>query len=355
MSASPWLKDKIADLVRAQLAAASVPGGAIALAIDGQVEAIGVGLRDLDRREPLRPEARFYLYSVTKLLLATAALRLVELGNASLDQPVDELLPDLAVKVPATLRQVLNHTAGLPDYGAMPGYFHDLKTDPAAPWTDEAFLTRTLRAGLLYPPGQGWAYSNVGSLLVRQMIERVTGDTLRDALNNLIFAPLGLRRTAVAESISDARDLTPGYSRDLDTDRQWHDISRRYHPGWVAHGVVISTAPELATILDALFAGQLLHPASMNAMLEAVAVPGTQPPFRCPGYGLGVMTDSCSPFGRLAGHAGGGPGFATAAFHAPDVTGHRITAVALLNRDHPTLATEIVYSLFSQWTRTHSA
>lgn len=98
-------------------------------------------------------------------------------------------------------------------------------------------------------------------------------------------------------------------------------------------------------MIEALFAGQLLAPASMAAVAQTIDVPGNHPPFIRPGYGLGLMIDRESPFGWIAGHAGGGPGFATAAFHAPDAAGHRITAVALLNRDHPTLATEIAFAL----------
>jgi len=83
----------------------------------------------------------------------------------------------------------------------------------------------------------------------------------------------------------------------------------------------------------------------MSAMLKTVPVPGDHPPDVRAGDGLGVMIDLSSRYGLVAGHAGGGPGYATAVFHFPDVTGHRVTVAAMVNRDGRDLATEIVVHL----------
>jgi D-alanyl-D-alanine carboxypeptidase len=64
-----------------------------------------------------------------------------------------------------------------------------------------------------------------------------------------------------------------------------------------------------------------------------------------PSYGLGLMVDPASRFGCVAGHTGGGPGYSTAAYHFPDVTGHRVTSVAFANRDGTDIATDIVFSM----------
>lgn len=335
----------IAEEIRTILAANDVPGAAVALAVDGRVVSAGIGFRDLERTEPLDGEARFYLYSITKTLLAVAAFRFVEEGGVALDGSVQPLLPELTIETPLTVRQLLNHTAGLPDYGAMPEYHADLKADPGRPRTDGEFLERTLRDGLRVQPGEGWAYSNIGFLLVRRLVKRLTQGSLRDALAQLVFAPLGLRQTMVAETLADVDDLTPGYSTALDRDGALRDVAPRYHPGWVSHGVVISTASEAALIVESLFTGQLLRPESLAAMLDAVEVAGDYPPFVRPGYGLGLMIDSGSSYGWVAGHAGGGPGYSTAAFYFPNVSGHHVTAVALTNRDSPDLAVEIAFTL----------
>ena len=332
------------------LRSAGAPGASVALLADGDpVLTAGVGHADLDRTRPLAADARFYAYSITKTFLAVAALRLAEQGRLGLDEPVQATLPDLPLATAITVRQLLTHTGGLPDYGGLAEYSADLRAAPDAPWTAEEFLTRTLRRGFLFPPGEGWAYSNIGFMLIRLAVERLTGSTLRQALADLVFRPSGLRRTVVAESLADAAELTPGYSDELDRDGGCHDISRRYHPGWVSHGVVISTAPELARGLDALFAGRLLGPEPLAAMLDAVAVPEEHPLVARPAYGLGVMVDLDSCFGRVAGHAGGGPGYSTAAFHFPDVAGRRVTSVALANRDGSDLGLAIAFALVTAY------
>lgn len=332
--------------ISALLDAAEAPGAAVCLLVDGRpVLAEGISFADLARTRPLSADARFPLYSVAKIVLAVAALRLVEAGRLGLDAPIRASVPEVDLPEGVTLRRLLDHTAGLPDYGAMPDYNADLKADPTRPWTTDRFLARTLPLGLRFPPGKGWAYSNVGYLLVRLAIERVTGEALGEALAGLVFRPLGLQRTAVAASLADVRDVTPGWSAELDDDGGLHDVARRYHPGWVSHGLIVSTAPEVARIVDGLFGGRLLAPATLAQMLDAVDVPGDHPLIARPGYGLGLMVDRGAAVGPAAGHGGEGPGFSTAAWCATDAAGRRRTAVALANRDRFDLGLETAFAL----------
>jgi D-alanyl-D-alanine carboxypeptidase len=344
-SRDSYFSASVSKAVQTIIADADLPGAAIAVAIDGNFITLGVGFRDLDRRQPLPDDARFYIYSVTKMLLAMATLRLVEQERLALDQPIQTLLSEVALDRPITIRQLLNHTSGLPDYGAMPAYNLALKSDPANPWGVSEFLDSTLAQGYLFPPGQGWAYSNLGYLLVRLTIERLTQRSLQDTLEHLVFSPLQLSRTTVAGSLASANVLTPGYSAGLDQDGMLRDITGRYHPGWVAHGVAISTASELALLVSALCSGQLLSPESLALMLEPVAVPGNHFPFVRPAYGLGLMIDLESPHGCAIGHAGGGPGYSTSAFQFPDVAGYPVTIVTLTNQDEPSVATKVVFAL----------
>ncbi len=85
--------------------------------------------------------------------------------------------------------------------------------------------------------------------------------------------PLGLRRTFVAESISDLATLAPGTSGSLSPDGAPRDARAHYHPGWVWHGVIASTASELVRFVDSLFRGELLSPHSLAQMTELVSVP----------------------------------------------------------------------------------
>lgn len=328
------------------LAETAIPGASVAIRVAGQPARIAaLGTNDPAGSAQLVPADRFYIYSITKLLLATVALRLVTRGALVLDAPVSDYLPELTLPARITLRQLLGHTAGLPDYGGLPAYDAAIRTAPGEAWSDETFLAQTLPRGLLFAPGEGWAYSNIGYLLVRQIIERATGEPLGATLDRELFAPLGLRQTSVVASLTDAAALTPGWSLFFDPDGDLANIAPRYHPGWVAHSVVGSTAAEVATLVEAIIAGPLLDDTERAALLTPRTLPFDHAHFRQPSYGLGIMLDPASPHGLVAGHGGGGPGYAAAAFHFAALAGRPTTIVSLLNRDHDDAAMRIVFAL----------
>jgi D-alanyl-D-alanine carboxypeptidase len=154
-----------------------------------------------------------------------------------------------------------------------------------------------------------------------------------------IVRPLGSRRTFVAESADDLAALAPGTSRALSPDGAPRDVRAHYHPGWVSHGVVASTASDLVGFLDALFRGELLSRSSLDEMLELVVVPDSSDapsdedsPSRRgrPSYGLGVMGDPASPRGLVVGHDGGVPCYSASAFHAVDLGGACVCAMGAI-------------------------
>src|SRR5262249_56978940 len=100
-------------------------------------------------------------WSLTKTAIAAAALALVGDGRLALDEPLDSR--------PYTLRQLLQHTAGLPEYGALAAY-HEAVSRRDAPWSVEELLRRVVAERLLFAPGRGWTYSNVGYLFLRRLI-----------------------------------------------------------------------------------------------------------------------------------------------------------------------------------------
>ena len=387
----PELARLLGEEVEGLLKEAATPGAGCALLLDGQpVFVRGVGFKDLERTIPLNTNAQFYIYSLTKSLLAAAVLQRVEQGQIDLDGPVQDYLPGLPLERPVTVRQLLNHTGGIPDYGGLSAYHDAIQEHPAQPWTPAEFLAATLPRGLAFPPGEGWGYSNIGYLLVRLVLQRSTGGSLQTALDRAIFRPLGLRQTFAARDLADAGVLAPGYSAFFSPDGSLQDVSRIYHPGWVSHGVVVSTALETGRIFDALFGEKtgtkksgtkksgtkksledpksfratsggredevtrdekyrdektLKDPKSFRVTSEAVRVPSEHPLFREPSYGLGLMLDPGSPYGLLAGHGGGGPGYSAGALVLPDVQGRCITAAAIANRDQPDFGLQIVYTV----------
>lgn len=267
----------------------------------------------------------FPVYSVTKPLIAAAVMSLVEEGRVALDEPVR--VPQRSLDPGVTVRRLLNHTAGLPDYGPMPEYAADLRAHPTRPWAREDFLDRTVGRGLLFEPGTSWAYSNVGYLVLALLLEREHAVPLADVLRSRLFEPLGLTATRVAVDLDDMAALPPARSGAFDG-----DVPSHYHPGWVAHGLVLSTAAELAVLVDALFSGRLVDPETVAAMTEPVVLPFEHPMFARPGYGLGLMVDAGAD-GLVAGHGGGGPGYSAGALHVVTRDGRVATAVALANTE----------------------
>ena len=339
------VRTRIRGAVTATLQAAGAPGAAIALLVDGRpVLKEGLGHQDAAGTQALRDDGRFSLYSIAKTVLAVAALRLVERGDLDLDGSVRSVLPSRPIDPAVTFRQLLNHTGGLPDYGGLREYHAAVAATPESPWSTDEFLARTLPVGPLFASGRGWAYSNVGYLLVRLAIERRTGLALRAALADLVFRPAGLARTDVAVSLADAQDLTPGHATAPGGAAGLRVVTRHYHPGWVAHGLVTSTAPDVARFLEALVAGRLLGPEVLGAMMTPVPVPGSHRLFSPPTYGLGLMMAAESPLGRVVGHGGEGPGYSTAALYFPDLAGRRVTSVALANRERHDLGLDLAFA-----------
>ena len=226
-------------------------------------------------------------WSFTKTALSIAALRLVDGDALSLDAK----LPGN----PYTLRHLLRHEAGLPDYGGIARY----RTDVAAgktPWPVDRLLAAVDADRLRYAPGTGWAYSNIGYLKVAQLIEHVTGLDLAAALAGLVLGPAGLASARLAKEPGDLADVQMG-------------SAAGYHPGWVYHGLIVGTAADASRLLWLLANGSLLEPTTRAAMMQGRALPEhrttVQPD---PAYGLGLMLSAERSADHPIGHSGEGPG-----------------------------------------------
>jgi D-alanyl-D-alanine carboxypeptidase len=305
-------------------------------------------------------EPAFLAYSITKTFTAVLILELCEEGQLSLDDRLAIWFPHIAHADRICLRHLLNHTAGIPDYGGIRAYHDSVKSSSSTPWSFERFAAETFDKGLLFEPGQGWAYSNPGYMLLKRIAEEVTRISYRALIADRIARPLGLRRTIVAESISDLGELAPGTSSSLSPDGAPREVRANYHPGWVSHGVVASTASDLVRFLDGLFRGELLSRHSLAKITELVSVPTDpaasaerDPPSRWgrPSYGLGLMGDPASPWGLIVGHNGGGPCYSASAFHAFDLGGASVCAMGAIEESF--IAENLVFDVLDHLAGSH--
>ena len=129
--------------------------------------------------------------------------------------------------------------------------------------------------------------------------------------------------------------LVPAYSIYLSSDGLPVEVRRRYDPGWVATGVVASTASDLVRFYDRLMAGDLLPSRLLNEMRAIVrASTSSNQRFVEPSYGLGLIADPLSPYGALYGHSGGGPGYTSAALHVVSPERPPVTVAVLSNTEN---------------------
>jgi D-alanyl-D-alanine carboxypeptidase len=262
-------------------------------------------------------------WSFTKTVLAAAALVLVDAGRLTLDTPL--------ARQRYTLRQLLQHRAGVPDYGPLAAY-HDAVASGHSPWPASELIDRVYKHASGPEPGRNWMYSNVGYLFVRQLIEHADGKEIGDAVTRLVLMPLGIANAGLARTPDDLIGT------------RWGN-ALRYHPGWVYHGLMIGSPAAAALLLDRLLRGDLLSPSSLRAMRESFRLGGPIPgrPWQAPGYGLGLMIETTTP-PRFMGHTGGGPSSTSAVYHFV-TPGAVVTASAFSPCDDPGLVEQRVVDI----------
>ncbi|MFJ6145479.1 serine hydrolase domain-containing protein [Streptomyces anulatus] len=271
------------------------------------------GVADIEPRTPLDPDSRFRIGSMTKTFTATALLLLVEEKRVHLDAPVERYLPGVVRghgndgrKI--TVRQLLQHTSGLPDFL---DHFdpRDIVMDPLAHRDPLDLVNIALAHPPEFAPGAGWSYSNTGYLLVGMIIERVTGNTYGEEIERRVIEPLGLSETSVPGDDPTIPGPHPrGYVRPGD-DAQLLDITAVNPSVGGAAGGMISSGSDVNRFLGALLGGELLHPAQLGEMMR------TRPTGGSDGrrYGLGLESKPLPRGGRYWGHTGDFLGYETAA------------------------------------------
>jgi D-alanyl-D-alanine carboxypeptidase len=193
-------------------------------------------------------------WSITKTVLAAAVLRLVDRGTLSIDGRYED--------APYTIRQLLQHTSGLNTYGG-PHYQAAVANGDPVWWVEELLERRNVKQ-LLFRPGEGWAYSNIGYLFVRRLIEASTGSDLDQALADLVFGPMRIKGTRIA--------LGPG-----DMARTLWGNPTNYDPRWVYHGLLIGPPSDAVQFLRSLFVPEFLSRQVLMSMQDRRILGGEVP------------------------------------------------------------------------------
>ncbi|MEU7277204.1 serine hydrolase domain-containing protein [Streptomyces sp. NPDC045431] len=273
------------------------------------------GVADRDTGRERHPNDRYRVASITKTFVATTVLQLEAEGRLDLDDTVDRWLPGVVRgnghdgrKI--TLRQLLNHTSGIYDYTADPGFqakafgpgFFQHRYDT---WTPRQLVGVAMGHRPNFAPGTDWAYSNTNYIVAGMVIEKATGRPYGKEIERRLIKPLKLRATSVPGT--DARMPKPSgraYSTLMaaEPNAPVHDVTELNPSGAWASGEMISDSADLQRFVRALLKGRLLPPAQMKELTTTVPVEEGGPSAR---YGLGVFAVKLSCGTEVWGHTGG--------------------------------------------------
>jgi D-alanyl-D-alanine carboxypeptidase len=286
-------------------------GGAIPFA-----GAAGERVRDGD---PMTSTDAFEVASVTKTFTAALILGMVDDGLIGLEDPLTSLLPDDTPTGLAdaggvdrtgevTLRQLLNHTSGIPDYWSDPPFVRngnnqfilDFLADDDRHWTFDELIPYAVDLRPPGPPGEQWHYSDTNYVLLGMIAEAHLGEPYASALRRRVLDPLGLDHTwMVWDEVAPDVPLVARYEGRRDLTQYAHQSADQ------AGGGLASTTEDLLDFADGVASGALFSAALFDAMLDPVVTGEGQGV----GYGLGVFVVELDEGGVIWGHDGYGGAF----------------------------------------------
>jgi CubicO group peptidase (beta-lactamase class C family) len=382
--------EKVQGIIRQTVQGTQIPGtSAVVVAADGTTWIGTEGIANLGTGRAVSKNDRFNIGSTTKAMVAATVLKLVDADQINLNQTLDQYIPEIADQLPhgdrITVRQLLNHTSGLPDVDNIireqtintPAFRAKPIRDPKTPASvrrlfrsfktrsvsydaiasspviaqlnpiEFNYLAKTLTANstfarqrttpqdliqlaygqpALFKPGKDYQYASINYLLLGEVVEAATGSTLAQQMRKQIFQPLGMRHTVYPPQEQRPGTFARGYE-DFDGDGKADDVLRylnRSQFGF-ANGGIYSTAADVARFAQGLFQGKLLAPATLKAMLSK----GNQDDeiFK---YGLGMLYGKIPGIGKVWQHGGDNDGWHARMFYLPQ---QNITAVVLQNGD----------------------
>lgn len=283
------------------------------------------GTAALDGSGSVTPGTQLRIASITKMYVAAVVLQLVEEGRMDLDAPVTQVGEIDALLAGVTVRHLLTHTSGLPDYG-VPELTQQLVNEPARRWNAGEVLGTLAERPPAFAPGTRHEYSNTNYVVIAEIIEATTGRSWVTELRERILDPLRLDATYVAgHERPRGEGLVAAAYFDLDEDGHVEDVE---HGSWPAlettegaAGAMISTAEDVARFTAALFAGRVVSRDLRAAMVK----PGADAR-RYDDYGLGVELRHPDLQTLVWGHGGFLPGYRSVTWHVPS-SGTTITVL----------------------------
>ena len=289
--------------------------GSVLVARDGKpIFSRGYGMANYELKMPNSPRTAFRLGSITKQFTSAAIMQLQERGKLSITDSICKYLENCpAAWQPITIRHLMTHTSGIPNYTSFPGFF---EKNSVQPYTFAGFVDEFRSKPLEFTPGEKFAYSNSGYYLLGLIIEKASGATYAHFLRENIFTPLMMNNSGYDDTRSLVPNRASGYI--------WSDKSFVNAPYLnmvipYAAGALYSTTEDLLRWEQSLNTEKILKKKSLDEIFT---------PFK-ENYGYGWGINKLGEH-KLISHGGGINGFATNIMRFPD---DRLTVIVLSNNE----------------------
>ena len=222
----------------------------------------GFGLADMEWNIPNQPDTKHRLGSITKQFTAMSIMQLVEQGKLKLDVPISTYLPDYPKKNGdvITIHHLLTHSSGIPNMTSFPGFVKDVMRNSYSP---VQLVNMSADSTLQFKPGERFAYSNSGYILLGYIIEKVTGKSYEQVLQENIFTPLKMNNTGYDHHGTLLKNRASGYEKN---GRRY--VNANFIDMSVPHaaGALYSTVEDLYLWDQALYGNQLLRKENMDLL-----------------------------------------------------------------------------------------
>ena len=305
-----------------QAVAAGIPG--IALEIQGREgsEFLTAGSASLEDEQPLTSEDTFRIASVTKAFTAAVVMELVEEGALSLDDTVEQWAPGLLAEGDSiTVRHLLGHTSGLPDYTKDENFFEAFVAGEDLP--PQQLVSFVSSEPLAFEPGTKYEYSDTDNIVLGMIVEAVAGRSYEQELRSRVLDPMELQATVLPNSPEMPDPHAEGYQYPLESEGtgEPENVTTALDPSaaW-ASGALISTPSDLSRFFRGLLDGELVGEGTLEQMKETLAGEGSPSGPGTKRAGLGIFSYEL-PCGEVWGHTGQFPGYQVFGAATPDGSG----------------------------------
>jgi D-alanyl-D-alanine carboxypeptidase len=327
----PYTKEHDLDQVLQQLVDNGVPGVAMAVQTNEGLWQKAKGYAKIEDKTPMQVCHLQYLQSISKTYMAVAILKLYEEGKIVLDDKIKKYLPQkyyryLAGAETVTVRMLLNHTSGIPDYNFQPAYVSYLLQHPDHYFVPEDYLKYIQGKKPDFTPGSKHVYANINYVILSMIADSVSGSHAK-LISEAIFKPLGLVNTYYRDE--------PGYLKYSELVNSYWD---RYGNGIVENASqlermnvstlvgddgIVTTPADAVRFLKGLVEGKLLADSTLRQMKTWVNNTRGEPT-----YGLGLVHFSKNGY-EAFGHSGGGIGAGCELYYFPEKNLYYFIAINL--------------------------